>query len=96
VTYESARGNAGVDVLRADDKGVSSNGWSAWATPRLVNGWELLLRHDSVASQDHERTIAGIAYWMLNKGKLQSAVMLDYDRAKGTETRYGLKMMVAL
>jgi len=95
VTYESARGNAGVDVLRADDKGVSSNGWSAWATPRLVNGWELLLRHDSVASQDHERTIAGIAYWMLNKGKLQSAVMLDYDRAKGTETRYGLKMMVA-
>jgi len=95
VTYESARGNAGLDVLRANDRGVDSNGWSAWATPRLANGWELLLRHDSVPSQDHERNIAGIAYWMLTKGKLQSAVMLDYDKAKATDTRYGLKMLLA-
>ena len=95
VTFENPRVNAGVDLLRANDKGINANGWSAWATPRIVKGWELLLRHDSVPSQNHERTIAGVAYWMLDKGKQQTAFMVDYDRARAGDARYGLKMLLA-
>lgn len=94
VTFEHPRVNAGVDVLHANDRGTSANGWSAWATPRLGNGWELLLRHDAVRSVNHERNIAGVAYWMLNKGKLQTAFMVDYDHAKSNDTRYGVKMLI--
>ncbi|HKR64940.1 MAG TPA: porin [Thermoanaerobaculia bacterium] len=86
VTYEHARGNAGVEALHANDRGVSSHGWSAWATPRLGKGWELLLRHDQMTN--HHRDIAGIAYWM-NK----SAILADYDR-KANDTRYGVKVQL--
>jgi len=107
VTFESAHLNAGADVLHANDRDVTGKGWSVWLTPRLGNGWELLLRHDDnqpdnhVADQKHKRDIAGIAYWMLEKGKLQSAVMIDYDRfrqpgfGKPDDTRYGLKLLIA-
>ncbi|HUR82508.1 MAG TPA: porin [Thermoanaerobaculia bacterium] len=86
LTYEHPRVNAGIETLHADDRGVSTHGWSAWATPRLGKGWELLLRHDQMTH--HHRDIAGVAYWMK-----KNAIMVDYDRRE-PDTRYGLKLQL--
>jgi hypothetical protein len=92
-TYESKRVNAGLDALRANDRGVTSNGWSAWAAPRLGKGWELLLRHDD--QRDRDRNIAGIAYWP----KPMCAVLADVDTlaqaGKPRDRRIGLKLLLA-
>jgi hypothetical protein len=104
VTFESKPVNAGVDFLQARDRTsartaeTDANGWSAWATPRLINGWELLLRHDQLAGT-RKRNIAGVAYWVPNLQKVTAAVMLDYDAlrvsSKPNDTRYGLKLLVS-
>jgi hypothetical protein len=113
VTLESDRVNAGFDYVSAGDRTsvktreVSGKGWSLWATPRLVNGWELLLRHDDmkpddVSRQHRTRNIAGLAYWIPNLQKVSSSVMLDYDSLQQSgyvpvrprDTRYGLKLLV--
>ena len=92
-TYESKHLNAGFDALRANDRGVTSHGWSAWATPRLGNGWELLLRHDD--ERDRNRNIAGVAYWL----KPTCALMTDVDTltqsGKPRDRRVGLKFLLA-
>ena len=112
VTYESSMFNGGFDAIQAKDRTsstkseVEGKGWSVWLNPKLSNGWELLLRHDDtkpnddLGSQKHKRNIAGIAYWFQNLQKVQSALMLDYDRLsqpgfnKPNDTRYGVKMLV--
>ena len=96
-TYESTHLNAGFDALRANDRGATSNGWSAWATPRLGNGWELLLRHDD--QRDKDRNIAGVAYWLPGLQKATCAVLADVDTltqtAKPRDRRIGLKLLLA-
>lgn len=97
-TYEHKRFNAGVDVIKATDRDAGSHGWSAWATPRLGNGWELLLRHDQTSTHKR-RDIAGVAYWLPGLQKVTCAVLADVDTlaqtAKPRDTRVGLKMLLA-
>lgn len=109
LAYEHPRFNAGVDVLSTKDRASASKpelegrGWSAFATPRLGKGWELLLRHDHNkpdrdSSVVRKRNIAGVAYWLPNLQKVNAAVMLDRDALSVTgrddETRYGVKMLL--
>ncbi|MBZ5640855.1 MAG: OprO/OprP family phosphate-selective porin [Acidobacteriia bacterium] len=98
VTFEHARVNAGIEYLEAKDQDpdrkfpvslvqstvVDSKGWSAWVTPKLGKGFELLLRHDDYEPDETRdatktRSIAGVAYWpRLQKG-VTAAVLLDYE-----------------
>lgn len=113
VTYEHSRFTAGFEHLNTKDqtsaagREISGKGWSVWLNPRLVNGWELLLRHDemkpdSSTAQQRRRNIAGIAYWIPNLQKMSSSVLLDYDSLeqqnysvpRPRDTRVGLKMLV--
>lgn len=112
-TFESAPFNAGLDVISAKDRTsvtkseTEGRGWSVWANPKLANGWELLLRHDStkpnrsLGDQKHNRNIAGIAYWFQNLQKVSAALMADYDSlnqpgfGRPRDTRYGLKMLIS-
>jgi hypothetical protein len=113
LTYEHTRFTAGFEHLSTKDRTsaagreVSGSGWSVWLNPRLVNGWELLLRHDemkpdSSTAQQRRRNIAGVAYWIPNLQKVSSSVLLDYDSLdqqnysvpRPRDTRVGLKMLV--
>lgn len=95
VTFEHKFVNAGFDYLSAKDQtlptaaDVSSNGYSIWATPRILfetgASWEALLRYDhwtpnaALDSQRQKRIIAGVAYWFPHQGNVQSALLVDYD-----------------
>lgn len=96
VTYEHARFTAGAEVLKAKDRDKDSDGWSAFATPKLGNGWELLLRHDD--NGPRKRNITGVAYWLPNLQKATAAVLLDRDSlsvdGKPDETRYAVKVLL--
>jgi hypothetical protein len=113
ITFEHPRVNLGFDLLNAKDKTLSRNptveasGYSIWATPKLVNGWELLLRHDELkpvkgTEQKRKRNIAGVAYWFQNLNRVTAALLLDYDSlqqsgftpARVDDTRFGLKMLI--
>jgi hypothetical protein len=113
-TFEHPLVNAGFDLVQAKDRTLSHNasvngsGWGFWATPKLgTKGWELLLRHDDYkpnksTSQKLKRDILGVAYWVPNLNKVQTAFMVDYDRlrssnftpARPNDTRYGLKLLI--
>jgi hypothetical protein len=114
-TFESAPINVGLDWLRTKDRlnkaspEVDATGWSAWATPKLGNGWEILLRHDdlkpnkNIAGQKQKRNIAGVAYWFqhLPPG-VSSAILVDYDSLQRTgltpavprTTNYEIKTLI--
>jgi len=107
--YEHARFSAGADLLSTKDRTsntkpeLEGRGWSAWATPKLGKGRELLLRHDHnrpdrTVDVDRNRDIIGVAYWIPNLQKVTSTLMLDYDSLavtdKERETRYGIKMQL--
>ena len=107
ITFENAHLNAGIDRLTTNDRGVQGRGWSAWATPRLTHGWELLFRHDDLrpdhnTDQRRLRNIAGIAYWFPNLQGVTSALLVDYDSleqqnyapARPRDNRYGVKLLV--
>jgi Phosphate-selective porin O and P len=103
LTYEHARGNAGVEVLSTKDRALEGRGWSAFATPRLGKGWELLLRHDHnepdrTSDVVRQRNITGLAYWLPGLQKVTGAVMLDRDAltvtGKEDDTRYGVKLLL--
>ena len=103
ITYEHARGNAGVEVLSTRDRELEGRGWSAFATPKLGKGWELLLRHDhNEPDRESEvvrkRNITGVAYWLPNLQKVTAAVLVDRDAlsvtGKDDDTRYGVKLML--
>jgi len=96
-TYESKHLNAGIDALRATDRDVDSHGWSAWATPKFGNGWELLLRHDDTPARN--RNIAGVAYWVPALQKVTCALLADVDTlaqtGKRRDNRIGLKLLLS-
>lgn len=103
LTYEHARGNAGVEVLATEDRALEGRGWSAFATPKLGNGWELLLRHDHNQPDRHsdvvrKRTITGVAWWFPKLQKATAAVLVDRDSlsvtGKDDDTRYAVKMLL--
>ena len=102
VTFEHARGNAGLEALDAKDGSSKSHGWSAWATPKLTHGWETLLRYDRLRTNGgattRKRDIEGIAYWVPLKNA-SAAVMVDRDHtqatAKADDTRFGLKVLLS-
>lgn len=103
IAYEHTRFNAGIEALSTKDRAVEGRGWSAFATPRLGKGWELLLRHDHnrpdrESPVERTRNITGIAYWLPNLQKATAAVMVDRDSlsvtGKDDETRYGVKMLL--
>jgi hypothetical protein len=110
VTFEHPRVNAGLDLLSAKDRRsvlqpeVASRGYSAWVTPKLTNGWELLLRRDELrpdrrSSAKKTRDIEGLAYWfpMQPKTAVTTALMLDRDSVRGIApvTNWGLKLLVS-
>ena len=103
VTYEHARGNAGLELLSTTDRALEGRGWSVFATPRLGKGWELLLRHDHHRPDRdsdvvRKRDITGVAYWLPNLQKVTAAVLVDRDAlsvtGKDNETRYAVKMLL--
>ena len=103
LTYEHKRGNAGVEVLATKDRDLEGRGWSAFATPKLGKGWELLLRHDhNKPDRDSDvvrkRNITGVAYWIPNLEKVTCAVMVDRDAltvtGKDDDTKYAVKMLL--
>ena len=98
-TYEHARGNAGLEYLSAQDR-IDSHGWSAWATPRLTKNWEVLLRMDSLNTNDKRRDIEGVAYWLDNLPKgASAAVLVDRDHVtqdgRADETRYAVHLLLS-
>ena len=108
--FEHKRFHAGFDAISTKDRSSASKpelegrGWSAWATPKLGNGWEILLRHDQnrpdrATDVERRRDIVGVAYWLPNLQKVSTALLVDYDTlavtAKPRETKYGIKMMLA-
>jgi hypothetical protein len=111
VTFEHPRVNAGIDLVSTRDRHTSrepeveGRGYSAWVTPKLVKGWELLLRHDQMKRDRtldsiRRRDIEGIAYWfpVPPKAPLATAVMLDRDALRGAGgpvTNYGVKLMIS-
>lgn len=113
VTYEHPRINVGFDHINTTDasssraREIEGDGWSLWATPKLTNTWELLLRHDDLkpddaTSQRRVRNIAGVAYWVPNLQKVTAAFLADYDSleqknyapARPKDTRWGLKLLL--
>ncbi|HEV8659562.1 MAG TPA: hypothetical protein VGS96_13155 [Thermoanaerobaculia bacterium] len=113
VTFEHPRVNLGADWMTAKDRTsvrnaqVDADGYTIWATPKLVKGWELLLRHDELkpnknTDQKRKRNIFGVAYWFQNLNRVTAALLADYDSlqqsgfspARPDDTRYGLKMLI--
>ena len=115
VTYEHALVNAGFDYLDAKDQTsalnntpeVNGKGYSIWATPKLPDNFEILLRHDDLKPNDatdqkRKRDIIGLAYWLPSRSGLTSTIMLDYDSLKQDnydpsrpdDTRYGIKVQL--
>jgi len=95
ITFEHPYLNAGYDYLWTTDQNASATkpktdgkGWTVWATPRTLIGWEALLRYDHFeptkanTSQKRTRFIGGIAYWFPHQGNVSTALLLDYDDAK--------------
>ena len=89
------------DVLRALDPRhglalFAHHRWSAFVTPKLGKGWELLLRHDHHG--ERARNITGVAYWIPDLKKVTAAVLVDRDSLsvtdKDDETRYAVKMLL--
>lgn len=110
LAYEHPRFHAGVELLSTNDRASASKpqlegrGWSAFVTPRLGKGWELLLRRDhnrpdSDSDAERTRTITGVAYWMPNLQKVTAALLVDRDAltvtGKPDDIRYGVKMLLA-
>jgi hypothetical protein len=107
VALEQRRFNASLDVLvNREDRSLPANnvveqdGYSVFVTPFFQekgNGWEMLLRYDSVrpaknaatfSDRRQNRTIVGLAYWFPHPGgNGTSAIMLDYEgvRTSGFE-----------
>ena len=97
-TFEHKYVNAAFDYLTTKDRTsinapeVKANGWTAWATPKLLSlqesksGLEGLVRFDSLkpntsVNARRKRFIVGLAYWFpLLKGP-SAALLVDMDRA---------------
>ncbi|HEY3056432.1 MAG TPA: hypothetical protein VGK31_10940 [Thermoanaerobaculia bacterium] len=113
ISFEHPLVNVSAEWMTAKDRTsvknaqVDAGGYSIWATPKLVKGWELLLRHDELkpnknTDQKRKRNIFGVAYWVPNLNKVTTAFLLDYDSlqqsgfspARADDTRYGLKMLI--
>jgi hypothetical protein len=114
ITYEHPLISAGLDYLDAKDRTsaltgseVHATGYSAWATPKLPNNFEIVLRHDELkpnkaTDQKRKRNIAGLAYWLPARSGVTSALLVDYDSlqqsgftpARADDTRYGIKLLV--
>jgi hypothetical protein len=94
-TYETSRGNAGLEFLRARDQ-MTSRGWSAWATPRLNSKVQALLRYDAMQSSDKSRDIVGVSYWFPTPKGTTAAILIDRDhsRAITDDTRYGAHLVL--
>jgi hypothetical protein len=86
---------------------VHGTGYTIWATPKLPNNFEILLRHDELkpnkdTDQKRKRNIAGVAYWLPQRSGVTSAVLVDYDSlqqsgfspARADDTRYAIKLLV--
>ena len=97
-TFEHKYVNAGFDYLSTKDRTsisvaeVKADGWSVWATPKILSlqesksGLEGLARFDSLKPNKtvdarRQRLILGVAYWFpLLKGP-SAALLADMDRA---------------
>ena len=97
-TFEHKHVNAGFDYLNTKDRTsisvaeVKADGWSVWATPKILSlqesksGLEGLARFDSLKPNKtvdarRKRLILGVAYWFpLLKGP-SAALLADMDRA---------------
>ncbi len=113
IAFQHPRVTAAVEYLHANDRTsvtkpeAVAKGYSAWVTPKLGHGWELLLRHDDLEPNEatkarRKRNIAGIAYWFPHMQRVTSAVLADYDSygqsgiapAPPKTTAYGIKMLI--
>ncbi len=91
VTFEHQYVNASFDYMAATDRTsvtkrlVDARGFSLWATPRMRNGWEGLIRYDrlepdTAAPGSRDRSILGIAYWFPHQGAVSAAALFDVER----------------
>ena len=109
LTFEHKYVHAGVEYLQAKDQPaasspeVKSDGYTIWATPRFGDGWEALLRYDSLkpdkdVNAKKDRKIAGVAYWFnMKASNTKAAILLDYESVgydemlnKPDEKRYAI------
>jgi hypothetical protein len=85
----------GKDQTSVNKSDIESKGWSVWVTPFVKekgNGWEGLVRVDRFkpdvttaanTTQQHQRVIAGIAYWFPHPGgAATAALLLDFEQLK--------------
>lgn len=113
-TWEHAVINVGGYYLKTKDRTsaltgseIDGKGYTIWATPKLPNNFEILLRHDELkpndaTAQKRKRNIAGLAYWLPARSGVTSALLVDYDSlqqsgfspARPDDTRYGIKLLV--
>lgn len=88
--FEHEHFNAGFDFMGTTDQPTSSSpevkgeGFSVYATPRLGNGWEALLRYDQMKPNKdvdlkQKTSIGGVAYWFPLQNGVSGAVLVDYQ-----------------
>jgi hypothetical protein len=110
-TFEHKYVNLGADYISAKDQSsptkaeVKASGWTIWATPRTVAGFEALVRYDHLKpnkSVDAAKTrlLAGVSYWLKVKAPLAASVLVDYEKVdydaplnKPTEKRFEIKTL---
>jgi hypothetical protein len=97
-TFEHKWVNAAFDYLETKDRTsvtaaeVKANGWTAWATPKLLSlqesksGLEGLIRFDSLKPNKsvdarRKRLLVGLAYWFPLLRGPSAALLVDMDRA---------------
>jgi hypothetical protein len=97
-TFEHKWVNAAFDYLETKDRTsvtaaeVKANGWTAWATPKLLSlqesksGLEGLIRFDSLkpnksVDAKRKRLLVGLAYWFPLLRGPSAALMIDMDKA---------------
>ncbi len=110
-TFEHKYLNLGLDYLEARDQSspakarVKSSGWTVWATPRTLAGFEAIVRYDHLKPNTSvdavkSRILGGLSYWLKVKSPLAAAVLVDYEKvnydtllAKANEKRFEIKTL---
>jgi hypothetical protein len=97
--FEQQRVTAGFEYLATSDQqsaapvakpDVRGRGWSVFIVPKIVSGFEALVRYDHMrpdvdnllegGNGVNKRMIAGLAYWFPHQGSVSSALLADLER----------------
>jgi Phosphate-selective porin O and P len=110
-TFEHKYLNLGANYIDAKDQSsptkaeVKATGWTIWATPRTLAGFEALVRYDHLKPNKSvdavkSRILAGVSYWLKVKAPLATSILVDYEKVdydtllnKPTEKRFEIKTL---